>query len=121
MDRIADNPDTALDGATGHAREGGQGGTPLLTLDRFTGPVDATLLEVSLDTGRTHQIRVHLAAIGHPVLGDARYGGGSRGVAGPRPFLHAQRLRLVHPVSGASLEWEAPLPPDLVGVLARFH
>ncbi|MCU1493480.1 MAG: pseudouridine synthase, RluA family, partial [Acidimicrobiaceae bacterium] len=89
-------------------------------LQRFTEPVDATLLEVHLDTGRTHQIRVHLAAIGHPVVGDARYGGRRRGVAAPRPFLHAERLRLVHPTSGAVLEWAAPLPSDLVGVLALF-
>lgn len=89
-------------------------------LERFTQPIEATLLEVELDTGRTHQIRVHLAAIGHPVLGDARYGGRRRDVACARPFLHAERLRLVHPDSGDPLELTAPLPPDLVEVLAVF-
>jgi 23S rRNA pseudouridine1911/1915/1917 synthase len=89
-------------------------------LERFTAPAAATLLEVNLETGRTHQIRVHLSAIGHPVLGDGRYGGAQRGVAGPRPFLHAERLRLTHPETGAELTFTAPLPPDLVAVLARF-
>ncbi|HUY29478.1 MAG TPA: RluA family pseudouridine synthase [Acidimicrobiales bacterium] len=90
-------------------------------LERFHEPIDATLLEVELDTGRTHQIRVHLSAIGHPVLGDARYGGRRRDVSCPRPFLHAERLRLVHPVDGQPREYVAPLPDDLVEVLAAFR
>lgn len=90
-------------------------------LQRFTEPIEATLLEVHLDTGRTHQIRVHLAAIGHPVLGDSRYGGRRRGIEAKRPFLHAERLRLVHPVTGVELEWEAPLPAELTELLATFR
>jgi 23S rRNA pseudouridine1911/1915/1917 synthase len=68
-----------------------------------------TLLRCALDTGRTHQIRVHLAALGYPVTGDAEYGGGEAGVS--RPLLHAWRLRLRHPRTGDEMNFEA-LPPD---------
>jgi 23S rRNA pseudouridine1911/1915/1917 synthase len=68
-----------------------------------------TLLRCDLDTGRTHQIRVHLAAFGHPVAGDRTYGGGS---AAPRPMLHAWRLRLRHPRSGEEMAFESPPPAD---------
>jgi 23S rRNA pseudouridine1911/1915/1917 synthase len=73
------------------------------------------LLDVRLETGRTHQIRVHLAAIGLPVVGDPLYG-----VPGPgldRQFLHAARLAFPHPISGERVETESPLPPDLAGYL----
>jgi 23S rRNA pseudouridine1911/1915/1917 synthase len=89
-------------------------------LERFETPVPATLLEITLETGRTHQIRVHLSAIGHPILGDARYGGAQRQVGVPRPFLHAEALRLIHPVSGAATQWFSLLPADLSEVLGRF-
>ena len=69
-----------------------------------------TLLRCDLDTGRTHQIRVHLAALGHPVTGDTEYGGGEAGVS--RPLLHAWRLRLRHPRTGEEMSFEAPPPPD---------
>jgi 23S rRNA pseudouridine1911/1915/1917 synthase len=69
-----------------------------------------TLLRCDLDTGRTHQIRVHLAALGHPVAGDAEYGGREEGAS--RPMLHAWRLRLRHPHTGAEMSFEAPPPPD---------
>jgi 23S rRNA pseudouridine1911/1915/1917 synthase len=79
--------------------------------------VAATLLRVVLDTGRTHQIRVHLAAIGHPVCGDVQYGG--RRVYGlTRQFLHARRLQFTHPVTGAAIDVESPLPPDLEAALS---
>ena len=87
---------------------------------RFTEPAPATLVECSLETGRTHQIRVHLAAIGHPVVGDDRYGGRG-GIACPRPFLHSQRLVLSHPVTGATVDVSAPLPADLADVLAGLR
>lgn len=75
------------------------------------------LLELSLDTGRTHQIRVHMKAIGHPVLGDTTYGGPVRfGLT--RQFLHAHRLAFNHPSSGERMEWESPLPADLEAALA---
>lgn len=92
----------------------------------------ASLLRVRILTGRTHQIRVHLASIGHPVAGDATYGGTrglpARRVAAPdalsgltRPALHAARLAFVHPATGERLAFEAPLPADLLQVLARLR
>jgi 23S rRNA pseudouridine1911/1915/1917 synthase len=78
-----------------------------------------SLLELSLETGRTHQIRVHLAAIGHHVVGDPVYGG-NRGVStAQRPFLHARRLRFDHPVTGEAVDVSEPLPDDLERALAR--
>lgn len=70
-----------------------------------------TLLRCDLDTGRTHQIRVHLAALGHPIAGDVEYGGRQDGEP-PRPMLHAWRLRLRHPRTGAEMTFEAPPPAD---------
>ena len=76
------------------------------------------LLEVTLETGRTHQIRVHLAAIELPVAGDAQYGvRGDLGLA--RQALHAHRLRFRHPVLGDEVDVESPLPPDLEAALGR--
>jgi 23S rRNA pseudouridine1911/1915/1917 synthase len=69
-----------------------------------------TLLRCDLDTGRTHQIRVHLAALGHPLAGDAEYGGREPGA--DRPMLHAWRLRLRHPRSGTEMSFEAAPPAD---------
>ena len=99
------------------------------TVERFDG---ASLVRVRIHTGRTHQIRVHLASIGHPVAGDATYGGtrppSSRRSAARdalralgRPALHAARLAFVHPATGERLAFEAALPPDLLGVLARLR
>jgi len=89
-------------------------------LERYTDPVQATLLECRLETGRTHQIRVHLAAIDHPVLGDTRYG---RGQALPmnRPFLHAHDLSFDHPGDGARRRFRSPLPADLEAIRERLH
>ena len=78
-----------------------------------------TLLRCDLDTGRTHQIRVHLAALGHPVAGDADYGGRRAGEP-PRPMLHAWRLRLRHPSTGAEMTFEAPPPADFAGYWASL-
>jgi 23S rRNA pseudouridine1911/1915/1917 synthase len=75
-----------------------------------------TLLRVTLETGRTHQIRVHLQAINHPVAGDPDYG--HEGLLGlERQFLHAARLAFTHPVTGAAIEVESPLPADLAAAL----
>ena len=75
-----------------------------------------SLLRVELETGRTHQIRVHMAAIGHPIVGDNQYGG--RQADGlTRQFLHATRLRFPHPVSGEEVDVESPLPEDLMAAL----
>jgi 23S rRNA pseudouridine1911/1915/1917 synthase len=70
-----------------------------------------TLVRCDLDTGRTHQIRVHLAALGHPIAGDVEYGGRRPGEP-DRPMLHAWRLRLRHPRTGVEMSFEAPPPPD---------
>ena len=80
-----------------------------------------TLLLVQLETGRTHQIRVHLKAIGHPVVGDPVYGSGntSEKVLLQRQFLHASQLQFTHPSTGELLDIEAPLPADLDFVLGQ--
>lgn len=84
-----------------------------------------SLLKVAIATGRTHQIRVHLSAIGHPIVGDATYGGVHRRVPHDlravqrleRPFLHAARLAFTHPSDGRRVEFDSPLPPDLESVV----
>jgi 23S rRNA pseudouridine1911/1915/1917 synthase len=88
-------------------------------IDTYDDPVAVARLECRLETGRTHQIRVHLAAIGHPVVGDARYAGPRPGVVArlDRPWLHAAALELTHPVTGAELAFTSPLPADLQAVL----
>lgn len=110
-----------------------EGGRPALTrfqrLERWRG---ADLLRAELETGRTHQIRVHLASIGHPVVGDSVYGAAAgRGIGGvvrgwarefagrvPRQFLHAAELGFVHPRTGARLHFSSPLPSDLAAAAA---
>jgi len=82
---------------------------------------DVSLIEVRLETGRTHQIRVHLAAIDHPVIGDRTYSPFNTSVKAPRVFLHARRVRLIHPTSGVTLEVESPLPEDLTRVLLSLR
>ena len=95
-------------------------------LQVFPGPL--TLVELSPQTGRTHQLRVHLASEGHPILGDATYGGGVSRLGGHpqllalkplvrRQLLHAWRLQVTHPRTGAPLTWEAPLPEDFQAIL----
>lgn len=98
------------------------GGRPARTrfevVHRFEHP-DVTRLSCQLETGRTHQIRVHLAATGHPVVGDAAYGGARGALACPRPFLHAAHLGFAHPRSGQWQSFDSPVPDDLGQVLAR--
>lgn len=76
-----------------------------------------SLVELQLETGRTHQIRVHLASVGHPVVGDTVYGRAQLPLP-PRQFLHATHLEFVHPATGEWLLFDAPLPPDLTSFLA---
>jgi len=79
-----------------------------------------TYLEARLETGRTHQIRAHFAAIGHPLTGDVTYGGAQRyGLT--RQFLHAHRLAFRHPRTGEQLGFTSPLPPDLEAALQAAH
>jgi 23S rRNA pseudouridine1911/1915/1917 synthase len=86
------------------------------TLERTVG--EYALLRLRLDTGRTHQIRVHLKAIGHPVAGDPEYG--TAGLLGlKRQFLHATRLAFPHPIDGQPIEVHSPLPQDLRQALQR--
>lgn len=110
------------------------GGRPAVThyrvLERFPGH---SLLEVKLETGRTHQIRVHLAHVRHPLVGDRVYGARPRPPKGcppvltellqqfPRQALHAIRLGLAHPKTGEHLEWELPMEPDLETLLVAFR
>ncbi len=110
------------------------GGKPAVTHYRVIERLPAhTFLKVELETGRTHQIRVHLAHIRHPLVGDPLYGGRPRLPKGGtedqiralqgfrRQALHAVRLRLTHPVSGQVLEWEAPIPEDFRGLLSALR
>jgi 23S rRNA pseudouridine1911/1915/1917 synthase len=88
-----------------------------------------TLAQVAIHTGRTHQIRVHLSAIGHPIVGDPLYGGLHRRVPGDlravthldRPFLHAARLAFKHPADGRRMEFTSELPDDLQRVLDELR
>jgi len=88
---------------------------------RYDEPVPVTELACLLETGRTHQIRVHLQAIGHPVVGDTRYGGARQTLPAPRQVLHAEHLAFAHPVTGARVEADSALPADLAEVLARLR
>ncbi len=97
--------------------EGGAARTRFRVEERFAG---ATLLRLELETGRTHQIRVHLAHLGHPVLGDRWYG--RRGLERiGRQALHAAALSLVHPFTGEPLRCEAPLPADMAALRGRLR
>jgi 23S rRNA pseudouridine1911/1915/1917 synthase len=109
-----------------HARQGKSAITFWRVVQEFPGPLSR--VELTPQTGRTHQLRVHLAALSHPVLGDATYGGGvSRLMGQPRltglkplvhrQLLHAWRLGITHPRSGAAMTWEAPLPEDFQAVV----
>ena len=90
----------------------------------------AALLECRLETGRTHQIRVHLSHVGHPLVGDPVYGGRRRLPASapgaemarafPRQALHAARLGFEHPATGAAMAFESPLPADMEALLAAL-
>lgn len=91
--------------------------THFLVLERFG---DYTLLELKLETGRTHQIRVHMKFIGHPLVGDPMYGR-SKGIRMDGQALHAAILGFVHPATGEYLEFSAPLPQDMEDVLASLR
>jgi 23S rRNA pseudouridine1911/1915/1917 synthase len=99
--------------------DGRDAATDYVVDERFAEPEPTSLLTVRLETGRTHQIRVHLAAIDHPVVADRPYGAKlSLGLT--RPFLHSARLAFDHPITGESIAFESPLPEDLEEALARL-
>jgi 23S rRNA pseudouridine1911/1915/1917 synthase len=100
-------------------------GKPAIThyevVERFPG---VTLLRCRLETGRTHQIRVHMQHVGHPLVGDSVYSASRRShlkIPFPRQALHAERLGLVHPVTGEYMQWETPLPPDFASLLQALR
>jgi 23S rRNA pseudouridine1911/1915/1917 synthase len=101
-------------------RESGKPARTAYEVDRdFEKPV-CSLVDCRLETGRTHQIRVHLSAVGHPVVGDATYGGSRESIKLGRPFLHATTLGFDHPVTGERLSFTDPLPANLQVVLDRL-
>lgn len=85
----------------------------------FVKPMATSLVECELDTGRTHQIRVHLASIGHPVVGDPTYGGARSSLSSPRPLLHAAKLGFTHPVTGQEMNFVAEMPADMAQIISR--
>jgi 23S rRNA pseudouridine1911/1915/1917 synthase len=89
--------------------------------ERLDWPLAVSDVECRLETGRTHQIRVHLAAIGHPVAGDQRYGGERPQLGLARPFLHAHHLAFDHPATGERMELDSPLPADLEECRGRLR
>ena len=101
------------------SRKGKDARTRYRVEERFSLPAPTTLVRASLETGRTHQIRVHLSAIGHPVVGDEPYSQGRSlpGATISRPFLHAYELAFDHPRTGVRVSWTAELPIDLAAQL----
>ncbi len=85
----------------------------------FTRPMATAIVECELDTGRTHQIRVHLASIGHPIVGDPTYGGARSSLSSPRPLLHAAKLGFSHPISGVEMNFDADMPKDMSDIISR--
>jgi 23S rRNA pseudouridine1911/1915/1917 synthase len=96
---------------------GGKHARTHFEVDTVYRDADCSLLSVKLETGRTHQIRVHMSAIGHPVIGDRTYGRMLSRVRAPRIFLHASQVGFTHPVGGQQIEIASPLPGDLLDVL----
>ena len=106
----------------GVAADGERMNSPLMvSLSNHRGDLveHLTLVELYLDTGRTHQVRVHLAYLGHPLVGDVLYG--KRSPLLNRHFLHAHHLAFHHPVSGELLDFQSDLPEDLARVIERFR
>lgn len=125
---VPDSPNGTIDAPIGRdprdplrmavVASGKEARTHYRVVRRYEQPV-VSLLECELETGRTHQIRVHLAAIGHSVVGDGAYGGHRNSLVMSRPFLHAAGLRFRHPVTGVEVSVESELPGDLETVLTH--
>ncbi len=114
------------DGLRGSARFANQGKTAVTHVRALRPLQGATLCEVQLETGKTHQIRIHLAERGHPLVGERVYvrdyeGAGGRVIASPRLLLHAATLGFAHPVTRASVSFESSLPDDFQSVLRRLE
>ena len=117
--RLVQDRGDGVRGSTDRGDLGRDAVTHVRVLERLEG---ATFVECVLETGRTHQIRIHLSEIGHPLVGERVY---SRGYAGPlieapRLMLHAGELGFTHPVTGKMLEFHQPIPDDMAAVLARL-
>ena len=103
-------------------KDGKQAITHFHVLGRFrTQNASYTLLEIKIDTGRTHQIRVHMAEIGHPVIGDMVYSNGKNEFGVEGQCLHAQKLEFKHPITGKQMKLEAPLPDYLKEILEQLE
>jgi 23S rRNA pseudouridine1911/1915/1917 synthase len=89
-------------------------------IDRFDEPLPASLVTCWLETGRTHQIRVHLTAIGVPVVGDTIYNARPPRAIADRPMLHAEHLAFNHPVTGETVEFDAPIAADMAAIIRTF-
>jgi 23S rRNA pseudouridine1911/1915/1917 synthase len=105
-------------GSTALPEQGQEAVTHVEPVERLPG---YTLLACRLETGRTHQIRIHLAELGHPVCGEKVYGPRTDSSGAPRLALHAAELGFVHPTTGEHLHWEMPLPADLESFLRRLR
>ncbi len=105
----------------GVTASGKQAVTHYVVEERFNEPAEYSFLNIELETGRTHQIRVHLTAIDHPIVGDDVYGGSRGPISSDRPLLHAQRLSFTHPRSGETGEFQAALPADFEQILANLR
>ena len=101
------------------AADGRASRTRYRVVDIFDEPAELAVLECSLETGRTHQIRVHLSSIGHPLVGDPVYGQRRPVLQMTRPFLHAEHLELRHPLTSHIVGFDSPLAPDLLDMLTR--
>ncbi|MCP3853521.1 MAG: RluA family pseudouridine synthase [Actinomycetia bacterium] len=101
------------------AADGREARTRYQVESRFNEPAELCLVTCELETGRTHQIRVHLRAINHPVVGDTRYGGARQSLPCPRPWLHAEHLGFRHPVTDEWMSFDSEVPGDLAAVARR--
>lgn len=103
-------------------KNGKEAVTHFKVLNRFTtNKANYTLLEIKIDTGRTHQIRVHMSEIGHPVIGDSVYSNGKNEFGVEGQCLHAKRLEFLHPITGEEMKLEAPLPEYFQNIIAKLE